>query len=392
MLTAYFALSGGGAATVRSYVMALIIFGAILVDRPALSMRNLAIAAFIVLALEPEGIVEPSFQMSFAAVAALIAAWEFWRSRRTERLTDDNVIPGFRFLRLAGKAVAGVALTTLVAGLATAPFAAYHFERVATYSLLGNLLAAPLVSAIIMPFGLLSLAVMPFGLEALPLAVMAWGIRMLLSVSSFVASLPGAQVRTPAIAPACLLVIAAGMLWLCLWRRPWRLFGLPAIGLGLVLIPVLIDPPDILVAPDGRAIAVRDRSGVLRVSGARAGSYIVEQFFDEEGGAPEDGAVLREGVNCDASACLLPDANGDAVSHVLEPAAFAEDCRHAVVVATGLIAPADCEAPLVIDQPKLSRFGAHAIRIGTKDGKTAFRITTDRSATPRPWQGGTTVK
>ena len=83
---------------------------------------------------------------------------------------------------LAGRSL-GVAVTTLVAGLATAPFAAYHFERVATYSLLGNLLAAPLVSAIIMPFGLLSLAVMPFGLEALPLAVMAWGIEMLLAVS-----------------------------------------------------------------------------------------------------------------------------------------------------------------------------------------------------------------
>ncbi len=386
VLTAYFALSGGGAATVRSYVMALIIFGAILVDRPALSMRNLAIAAFIVLGLEPEGIVEPSFQMSFAAVAALIAGWELWRDRRRPSLTDDNVFPGYRVLRLVGKAVAGVALTTLVAGLATAPFAAYHFERVATYSLLGNLLAAPLVSAIIMPFGLLSLAVMPFGLEALPLAAMAWGIRMLLSVSTFVASLPGAQVRAPAIAPLCLLLVASGMLWLCLWRRPWRLLGLPAIGLGLVLIPLLIDPPDVLVSPDGRAVAVRDATGVLRVSGARAGSYAVGQFFDEEGGAPDDGAVLREGVRCDASACLLTDAAAHPVSHVRDPLAFAEDCERAMIVATALTAPADCGAPLVIDAPQLARFGAHAIRIDRTEGKPVFRITTDRSATPRPWQ------
>ena len=90
-------------------------------------------------------------------------------------------LPGFWLVRLLGRAVLGVALTTLIAGLATAPFAAYHFERVATYSLLGNLLAAPLVSAIIMPFGLLTLVVMPLGLEALPLAVMAWGIEMLLA-------------------------------------------------------------------------------------------------------------------------------------------------------------------------------------------------------------------
>lgn len=388
VLTAYFALSGGGAATVRAYVMALIMFAAILVDRPAISMRNLAIAAFIVLALEPEGVIEPGFQMSFAAVAALIAAWEFWRDRRARRLTDDNVIPGFRFLRIAGKAVMGVAGTTLVAGFATAPFAAYHFERVASYSLLGNLLAAPLVSAIIMPFGLLTLVVMPLGLEALPLAVMAWGIEMLLAVSSFVASLPGAEVRAPSIAAASLLLISAGLLWLCLWRLRWRLLGLPAIGLGLVLIPVLIDPPDILVAPDGAAIAVRDHAGLLRVSGARAGSYIVEQFFDEEGGPPADSAALREGVRCDASACLLLDADGAHVSHILDPAAFAEDCGRVAVVATPLTAPTDCRAPLVIDAPRLSRFGAHAVRIDVEDGKPVFSVTTDRSATPRPWQGG----
>ena len=386
VLTAYFALSGGGAATVRSYVMALIIFGAILVDRPAISMRNLALAAFIVLAMEPEGVIEPGFQMSFGAVAALIAAWEFWRDHRAERLTDDNVIPGYRVLRLVWAAIMGVAVTTLVAGFATAPFAAYHFERVASYSLLGNLLAAPLISAIIMPFGLLSLVVMPFGLEALPLAVMAWGIEMLLAVSRFVASLPGAQMWAPPIAPACLLLIAVGMLWLCLWRRPWRLFGLPAIGLGLLLIPLLIDRPDILVAPDGTSVAVRDNSGVLRVSGARAGSYIVEQFFDEEGGPPADGAALREGVRCDASACLLYDAGGNMVSHALDPSAFAEDCEHAMVVATRLTAPADCAAPLVIDAQQLSRFGAHAVRIGGEDGKRTFTVTTDRSATPRPWQ------
>lgn len=388
VLTAYFALSGGGAATVRSYVMAVIIFGAILVDRPAISMRNLAVAAFVVLAFDPEGVVEPGFQMSFAAVAALIATWEFWRRHRSERLTDDNVIPGYWLIRLAGKAVAGVAVTTLVAGLATSPFAAYHFERIATYSLLGNLLAAPLVSAIIMPFGLLSLVLMPFGLEALPLAVMAWGIDMLLGVARFVASIPGAQVRAPPIAPVCLFLIAAGMLWLCLWRKRWRLFGLAPIALGLALIPVLIDPPDIFVAPSGTAVAVRDAEGVLRVSGARAGSYVAGQFFDEEGGEPTDAAALRLGVSCDASACLLRDRIGNMVSHVRDASAFAEDCARTAVIATRLVAPPDCQVPLVIDAAQLSRFGAHAVWIAEEAGKPSFRIATDRSATPRPWQAG----
>ena len=387
VLSVYFALSGGGAATVRSFAMASILFAAVLVDRPAISMRNLAIAAFLVLAIEPEGIAEPGFQMSFAAVAALIAAWEFWRDHRAARLADDDVVPGFWLMRLAGQALIGVALTTLVAGLATAPFAAYHFERVATYSLLGNLLAAPLVSAIIMPFGLLSLAVMPLGLEALPLAVMAWGIEMLLGIAAFVASLPGADVRAPPMSAFSLCLIVAGMLWLCLWRLRWRLLGLPAIGLGLLLIPILIDPPDILVAPDGTAIAVRGSSGVLRVSGARAGSYIVEQFFDEESAQPESGAELRKGVNCDPTACLFSDAAGNIVSHVLDPAGFSEDCSHATVIATAFTAPESCGAALVIDAPKLARFGAHAVRVNGSPEVPAFEVTTELSGNPRPWQG-----
>lgn len=386
VLTAYFSLAGGGAATVRAYVMAVIIFGAILVDRPAISMRNLAIAAFIVIGLEPEGVLEPGFQMSFAAVAALIAAWEAWQRRGARRLTDDSVLPGFRVMRFIGTAVLGVAITTLVAGSATGIFAAYHFERVASYSLLGNLLAAPLVSLVIMPFGLLSLTMMPFGLEALPLMAMARGIDMLLAVSDFVASLPGADVRAPPIAPACLVLIVAGLVWLCLWRRAWRLLGLPAIGLGLLLIPLLIDRPDVLVAPEGNAIAVRDARGVLRVARARAGSYVVEQFFDEEGGAPADAATLREGVRCDGMACLLESRGELLVSHVLDPAAFAEDCRRAIVVATPLIAPADCQAQLVIDARALALHGAHAVRFDASEGSLAFRVTTDRSATPRPWQ------
>ena len=239
-----------------------------------------------------------------------------------------------------------------------------------------------------MPFGLLSLVVMPFGLEALPLAVMALGDRDAaggLELRRLASRRAGAGAADRACVPCS--SSPSGCSGSASGAGRWRLLGLPAIGLGLLLIPLLIDPPDILVAPDGTAVAVRDDGGILRVSGARAGSYIVEQFFDEEGGPPADGAALREGMRCDASACLLLDADGDIVSHVLDPSAFAEDCEPAAVVATRLTAPTDCAAPLVIDAARLSRFGAHAIRVGSEDGKPIFRVTTDRSATPRPWQG-----
>jgi competence protein ComEC len=386
VVSLYFVLSGGGAATVRAYVMAAIVFTAILLDRPAVSMRNLAIAAFVVVALQPESVMEPGFQMSFAAVAALIATWEFWRNRQVRRLADNSALPGMRVLRTAWRVAVGVAITSLVAGLATAPFAAYHFERVATYSLLANLLAAPLVSGVIMPFGLCALVVMPFGLEVYPLHVMGSGIDGLLAIAAWVASLPGAQVRAPAIAPAALILIVVGMLWVCLWRLRWRWLGAPVIGLGLVLIPILINPPDILVAPDGKAVAVRDAGGTLRVSGARAGSYAVDQFFQKERALPPDGAALRAGIRCDTRACLLSAAANTEVSHVLDPAAFLEDCARASVIVTALQAPADCRAPLVIDAARLKTFGAHAVWIGSDNGTPAFKVTTERSGTPRPWQ------
>ena len=386
MATIYLALSGGNVATIRAYVMAAIMFSAILVDRPAISMRNLALAAFVVVALKPESVAEPGFQMSFGAVVALIAVWEAWRDRTVRRLADDNIVPGQHVLRFAMRAVRGVALTTLVAGLATAPFAAFHFERVASYSLIGNLLAAPFVSIVIMPFGLLGLAAMPFGLEALPLAVMAWGIEALLAIAAWVAALPGAEMRAPPIAPLALLTIVAGMLWLCLWRE--RLLGLAAIGLGFCLIPLTIDRPDMMIAPDGRAVAVRDAGGVLRVSGSRAGSYTIDQFFDKEASRAPTGAELRQGIGCDPAGCMLGAAGGLRVAHVLDPVAFAEDCRRAHIIVTPLAAPADCRARLVIDAERLARFGAHAVHADFSADAPVFAVAAERSIAPRPWQAG----
>ena len=241
------------------------------------------------------------------------------------------MVPGCRLLRLAGRIVLGVALTTLVAGLATAPFAAYHFERVASYSLLGNLLAAPLVSGIIMPFGLLSLVAMPFGLEALPLAVMARGIDMLLAVAAWVASLPGAEVRAPDIAPLSLLLIVAGMLWLCLWRLRGGFSACRRSPSG---------------SSRSRSCSIRRTSSSRRTarpsrcaipaacsaSPAPAPAPMWSSSSSTRRARRRTPRRCKAGVRCDALACILGGAGGLEVSHVLDPAAFAEDCGRASVV------------------------------------------------------------
>jgi competence protein ComEC len=241
------------------------------------------------------------------------------------------------------------------------------------------------VSAIIMPFGLLTLATMPFGLETAPLAVMASGIDGLLAVSDWVAQLPGADMAAPPLPAASLLLVSFGLVWLCLWRREWRVLGAPVVVAGLALAPFTSRPADILVAPDGLAVAIRDPAGVLRVSGSRAGSYVIDQFYDEEPGPALTGDDLREGIRCDELGCLASTRSRLLVAHARDPAALLEDCVRADIIVTPLTVPRSCAAPLMIDGPRLSRLGAHAVRV-REHGE--FAVTTARGAFARPWQAG----
>lgn len=379
---AYLMISGGSAATLRAFVMAAIMFAAILFDRPAISMRNLALALFIVVAIEPEGIVEPGLQMSFAAVAALIAAWEAWRDRPRLRLADRDAAVSWRVPRLVGRALFGTALTTLVAGLATAPIGAFHFERIAAYSLLGNMLAMPLVSLVVMPAALLVLLLMPFGIEQPALALMSLGIDGLLAVAHSVAQIEGAGLRAPHLGAAALLVMTGGFLWLTLWSERWRLIGIVPIVAGLMAAPILHDPADLMVTAQADAAAFRGADGRLRILGTRPDSFVAGQFMEKEAVLPTPDET-RRGVRCDRLACIVSGTGGMRLSLVEDAAALAEDCRRADIVVTPLRAPSDCAARLVIDAAAVARAGAQRIHFAA-DG--TFRSEGEWRGRPRRWQ------
>ena len=227
-VTVYLALSGAAIAAVRSYIMIAVVFLAILLNRPALSLRNVALAGFLILIVLPDSLIDISFQMSFAATAALIAGYErfgrylhFQARNVRERLTWQPVY-----------IVGGVLVTTATAGLAVEPFSAYHFHNLTTYSALGNLLGGPPVDLLAMPAMIVALIAMPFGLDEWPLRAMGWGIDGMMAAAKWVASIPGSLVFVPAFPFAALFVIICGGLWLIVWRRPWRLFGLAVIGAG----------------------------------------------------------------------------------------------------------------------------------------------------------------
>jgi competence protein ComEC len=270
--TFYLALSGAAVPTVRSWIMMSIVLIAVMLDRPALTMRNVALAALAILVVAPESLFDPSFEMSFAAVIALVALYEWLSERKRDGLRD--VSPLWAALHRGFGLFMGAALTTLVASIAIAPFAVYHFHRMTHYGLIANLIVAPLVSLAIMPMAVLSLIAMPFSLETWPLKAMGLGIDLMVDAGRWVASWPGAVSVFPAISGTALALMVLGGLWLCLWQTRARALGLVIAALGLAVAPAS-QRPDVLIDRDGATAALRSDSGNLVFPPATAAGYSV---------------------------------------------------------------------------------------------------------------------
>jgi competence protein ComEC len=272
----YLLLSGATVPTQRAFLMLAVVLVAVVFDRSAISMRLVAWAAVLVLVIAPESLLSASFQMSFAAVTALVAAYEALAGRAGAWRAGAGRV------RRLGLYVGGVALTTVVAGLATAPFAIYHFNRFALYSVAANLIAVPLTGLWIMPWAIAAFILMPLGLEALALAPMGWGIEAVIGVAATVAAWPGAVALAPAMPVAGLAAAAFGGLWLCLWRRRWRVFGFAAMAAGLMTLG-FARPPDVLVNGTGRLMAVRTAAGELALSSTRRSRFQAETWLRRSG-------------------------------------------------------------------------------------------------------------
>ncbi len=374
---AYLAISGAAVATERSFIMLAIMLGAILLDRRALTLRNVALAALVVLVLQPESVLTASFQMSFAATAALVAAYEAIAERSSANLSDTRRHPVVEWgIRNAWTMV----LTSLIAGLATAPFGIYHFQRLAPLTLVANVAAMPAIGGIVMPAALLTVVLMPFGLESVALTVMSWGLAWMDAVATATADWSAGLGSVAAPSMLSLLVAVAGFLWLMLWRERWRFAGLAPLALALPLAAAT-PHPQIIVSGDGSAAAIRGGDGRFVVLGSD--TFTVENWLRADGDTRlADDPSLKRGVACDRFACVttLPDAR--LVSLVMRPEAFAEDCRRAAIVLSSAQSPKACAAhAIVIDGRSFRTGGAHAL-YGSGDG---YRIATAYPAMRRPF-------
>jgi len=384
----YLVLSGSSVSTQRAFIMIAIVLAGVMVDRPALTFRTIAIAAFVVLLFTPEAIVHPSFQMSFAAALALIAAYQFglpWRA-------NADTSRGARVALWGGREIAGIVLASFVAGLATTPYSAFHFHRLAPYGVLANLLAMPVISAWVMPMGILGVLAMPFGFDAMFWTLMGDGIDWMIAVVLWVAHLPGAVGHIHAFGTGPLLLATAGLLLLCLLRTPLR-FGGAVLAVAACLWVLALPRPDVLVAADGEAAAVRGRDGKLAILHNGRDTFAIKEWLmaDGDGRDPKD-ASLHEGVACDAIGCVARLADGRPVSFAASVEAFAEDCTLAAVVISPRQAPGPCRAAL-IDRKVWRENGAIALRRTSdraSDGAgDRFELSAARPAGyERPWTRG----
>jgi len=376
----YLALSGASVPTVRSWIMMSILLIAVMLDRPALTMRNVALAALIILIAAPESLFDPSFEMSFAAVIALVALYEWLSARRGNALRD--ISPFFRGLRKGGSLIAAAAITTLVAGTAIAPFALYHFHRMTHYGLVANLVAAPLVSLLIMPMALFSLLAMPFGLEALPLKAMGFGIELMVATGKEVASWPGAVSILPQISGAALVLIVLGGVWLCLWQTRIRSLGLMIAAVGLTLAPHS-NRPDVLIERSGATAALRSSRGDLIFPPATAADYSVDNWLLADGDERGVAAAADESAfRCDSLGCI-GKVKGKTVALIRDPGALEEDCRLAEIVIAPFTIGAKCRAArVIVDRRRLKADGAHALYI---EGLSIRTETVAAARGRRPW-------
>lgn len=356
----YLLISGGSVPTQRSFLMISFVMLAVMIDRLPISMNLVAWAAGIILLIAPDSLMSASFQMSFGAVVALVAVYE---TAMAARLGSGG---GEGLVRRAWFYFAAVLLTTLVSGFATAPFALFHFNRMANYSMLANFVAVPLTAVWVMPWAIAAFILMPFGLESVALRPMGWGVEGVIAAAKAVQALPGAAVAFPAMPSWSLCAIVLGGLWLCLWRRTWRALGAVPVVAGLAGAP-LVETPDILIGETGKMVAVRQADGALAFA-ARPRGFVAETWLRRSGVAlPADSGKalpvpLWPAERCDRLGCVVR-TKGHVVAVAHHAAALPDDCAVATILVSRVpVRDARCRGPgIIVDRFDLWRNGAYAL-------------------------------
>jgi competence protein ComEC len=393
----YALFTGSRVGSERALFMTLILLGSVLADRPALTMRNLAFAALAVIVLQPEALLGASFQLSFAAVAALVAVYESRAAARSFAPGGKAALAAAprREAEVEARSLAenltersrhgllGALFATFCATSATASFMAYDFHELSPYVLVGNPLTLAMIELFAVPAALLGSALYPFGLDGWVWSYLGAGIAAIMKIAGWIGSAPGANISLPAFAPWSLACLTLAVLSAVLWRTTLlRLTALPLLALGL-LGAASGGRFDLAVPPAGDMAALRDADGQLTLLGKKNDNFAAEQWLRADAD-PRNGAE-RTG-NCDAHGCVGLLRNGESAALVLDYSAFHEDCARAQVVISPLYAPRSCAPKILLDRARLAEIGAATLAF--QEQGVVWR-TARAPGEDRPWSRAT---
>jgi competence protein ComEC len=374
LVTVYLFVTGLPMSAVRAYFMIALVLLAVILRRQVDPMRSLAITAFVMLVNDPASLLDPGFQLSFAATLALISLIE------VRVLKAQPVLERGRVRRVFYH-ITSLLLVSFVAECATEPLVISMFNNVSPYGIFANSLATPLVSFFLMPLVALFFILLPLGLKHVALVLMSYGIDALMWLGRWVASFPHAQLFCPSLPGWGLALFVLGLAWTCLWRTRVRRYGLIACVLG-VLSLLTVTPPDMVVGGSLKQIAFRSDDDYVLARG-RATSMLPEMWANGLGYRVMEKADEPE-WRCDGLGCIAK-VKSIAVAFPRDMAALGEDCQHAQVIITSADAACNTGA-LVLDPKRLAGSSVTALWV-KPDGKVHVETSAQWQG-KRPWSIG----
>ncbi|QJB68101.1 ComEC/Rec2 family competence protein [Parasphingorhabdus halotolerans] len=374
----YTLMTGAQVPTIRACVAAMLVLIALMMGRSAITLRMVAAGALFVLILWPESLVGPSFQLSFAAVTAIIALHELPAMKKLIARREESL------LRRAGRAVLALFLTGLVVEIALMPIALYHFHKAGIYGALANIIAIPLTTFLIMPLEALALLLDSVGLGAPVWWMCEKMLGFLLALAHFVSTRPGAVTMLPTMSTGAFALVIFGGIWMCLWREKWRYLGTIPIAIGALFI-VGTRAPDIYITGDGRHVGIRSDGGDLAMLRTRSGDFIRNMVL-ENAGVDGEAMALEDWPNadCNNDSCTvtLNKEGRDWIllatrsSYYIPAMALAAACRRADIVVSERRLPNSCEPRwLKVDRDMLRKVGGMTINLENSEIHTVLQRT-----------------
>ncbi|WP_353274515.1 ComEC/Rec2 family competence protein [Wolbachia endosymbiont (group B) of Hofmannophila pseudospretella] len=364
--TFYLLITGMQISAQRAYIMVILVLVAIIIERKYRGLIAIAFAASVILIVEPEAILKPGFQMSFSAVLALIASYQI----NANKLFKIKIIKYF----------VSIMISSVIASLATVPYTIYNFNYCSISGIITNLIAIPIVTLIIIPLGIIYVLLIPLGIEWIIAPFIERPIDSILCITNAIASLQYLVIPTRTFPGSSIIIITLGLLWLCLWERNWRFFGIFFIVLG-IFSSAMYRTPDILVSIDN--LAVKEDDSLLYSLTRKNRNFVVKTWAKQNG----QNQILNhtkfsnsnKRLKCNDYDCIYNKGNNKSVLLAYKKEDIVESCNNVdlVIQLSKFNYPA-CNTK-TIKYADLEAYGTHSVWL-TDSGIKVSKVRSNR-----PW-------